>query len=1216
MLLAALCGVLAGTPADANAQDQEPMRLVPSMDLSPDGKQLVVAWRGDLWIASTSGGEARRLTHHPANDHMPWVSPDGTRVAFLSNRTGVDQVWLIALDGGPAKQVTHHTEGFGLYGWFPSGDAVLVRARHDHHWRQGLRFFKRTLDPIDPLELLFDAYGGSASISPDGKHIVFAREGERWWRKGYVGPRASQIWTYDLEKKTFRKLTDGEHGERWPLWIDSDSLYFVSQADGTFNLWRMNRDGTKRKQLTFLKDDGVMFPHVSADRSTLVFRRLFDLYTYDPKEGGEPRHVSLVHAGDREIERVQRRTVTRASAAAFTDDAREIAIVADGDVWVMDTELREPKRVTHTAAEERDPVFSPDFKTLYFVSDALGTPDVFSATRADETKYWWQNDEFVMKRLTNDEEVEAGLRFTPDGKRISFVKGRGDLWTMTPDGTDAIRVLSSWNRPDYDFSPDGNWVAYALSDNDFNRDVFITKADGTGEPVNVSRHPDDETSPRWSPDGKVLAFVGRRWEQEFDIYYVWLQKPDDERSSRDRKLEKALEKMAGRKKKKPGKAADTTKPTAEKHPTTGTWSGRLKGEPPIPPDGLEITLVITRNEDESLVMRLEVPGQFDLADVPFTFDDETNKVSFEVASPLGLLKGEGTKSGKVIEGAWSIEGTMSGTFRVERQSEEPTSGDAGAADTSTPAAKKTSEKSAETPKPIEIDFDGIADRVRRITINDSTEGNLIWSHDSRRLAFTATVNGAIGTYTVTFPDELTPKLLSATRGSNGRWLKEGNQIVWLVGGLPATLSGLDGKPARSGGPRSTSYAFQVQNEIDLPSEHAAAFDVAWRIMRDNWYDARMNNRDWDAVRRKYRPMAKACLRRDELELVVNLMLGELNGSHLGFRASKTAWTAPGWKQVTGHLGLRYDPSFEGPGLRVRDVVPRSPADLAKHRIEAGEIVTSIDGRPVEPYTNLVPIMTGVPNRSIEVEVRNAEGEERTLAIRPTTYAAIRGLMYDYWIDRTRAKVDELSQGSLGYLHVRGMNWSSFQRFEAELYKAGHGKDGLIIDVRENGGGFTTDHLLTCLTQPRHAITVPRGGGPGYPQSRMVYASWHKPIVVLCNQNSFSNAEIFSHAIKSLKRGKVVGVQTAGGVVSTGGARVMGVGSLRLPFRGWFVKDTGLDMELNGCVPDITVWPEPGEAAAGKDRQLEAAVEALSASVAEWKARPRPKLVPASERRTK
>lgn len=194
-----------------------------------------------------------------------------------------------------------------------------------------------------------------------------------------------------------------------------------------------------------------------------------------------------------------------------------------------------------------------------------------------------------------------------------------------------------------------------------------------------------------------------------------------------------------------------------------------------------------------------------------------------------------------------------------------------------------------------------------------------------------------------------------------------------------------------------------------------------------------------------------------------------------------------------------------------------------------------------------------------------------------------------------------------------MNAPSFYKFEEALYDAGAGKDGMVIDVRENGGGSTADLLLTALTQPRHAIAVPRGGGPGYPQDRTVFATWTKPIVVLCNQNSFSNAEIFSHAIKTLKRGKLVGVPTAGGVVSTGATPIMDVGTLRLPFRGWYTINDGQDMELHGAVPDVIVWPEPGEMPAGKDRQLEEAVKVLAADVEVEKNKLQPELKKATER---
>ncbi len=141
----------------------------------------------------------------------------------------------------------------------------------------------------------------------------------------------------------------------------------------------------------------------------------------------------------------------------------------------------------------------------------------------------------------------------------------------------------------------------------------------------------------------------------------------------------------------------------------------------------------------------------------------------------------------------------------------------------------------------------------------------------------------------------------------------------------------------------------------------------------------------------------------------------------------------------------------------------------------------------------------------------------------------------------------------------------------------------------------------------------RGGGPGYPQDRKIYATWNKPITVLCNQNSFSNAEIFSHAVKTLKRGQLVGVPTAGGVISTGAATIMDMGMLRLPGRGWYLLNDGRDMELNGAVPDHVVWPQPGDMPRGKDAQLAKAVQVLMGDVKAWKEKPRPPLQKATER---
>jgi tricorn protease len=406
------------------------------------------------------------------------------------------------------------------------------------------------------------------------------------------------------------------------------------------------------------------------------------------------------------------------------------------------------------------------------------------------------------------------------------------------------------------------------------------------------------------------------------------------------------------------------------------------------------------------------------------------------------------------------------------------------------------------------------------------------------------------------------------------------------------------------------FPFRAPQSQSRTGKQRAVFDQCWQVMRDRYYDERLGNRDWDAVRAKYREMAAQAPDMSTVAECVWLMLGELNGSHLGFTLNATTPTTS-WREETVHLGLRFDPLSLGPGWKVLEVIPKSPASKKESRIFVGEVIQEVDGKKVTPDMDVSTVLNGPLERDVMLVVEN-EGNKRQVVLRPITYTTARQLLYQAWIENNRRAVENFSEGSLGYLHISAMDDAGFQKFQEEIYHAGAGKDGLIIDVRENGGGSITDHLLTALTQPRHAITIPRGSStPGYPQDRMIYATWQKPIVVLCNQNSFSNAEVFSHAIKTLKRGQLVGVPTAGGVISTGSTAIMDVGTLRLPFRGWYVLSSGQDMELMGAKPDHIIWPQPGDT---EDRQLNKAVDVLKMDVTAWKKHPQPTIMKASERK--
>ena len=185
-----------------------------------------------------------------------------------------------------------------------------------------------------------------------------------------------------------------------------------------------------------------------------------------------------------------------------------------------------------------------------------------------------------------------------------------------------------------------------------------------------------------------------------------------------------------------------------------------------------------------------------------------------------------------------------------------------------------------------------------------------------------------------------------------------------------------------------------------------------------------------------------------------------------------------------------------------------------------------------------------------------------------------------------------------------MNWPSFERFERELTASGLGKEGIVIDVRYNGGGWTTDMLMTVLNVRQHAYTIPRGAAKSlnkehqnftqyYPYGeRLPFSSWTKPSIAMCNENSYSNAEIFSHAYKHLGLGTLVGQPTFGAVISTGGAGLMNGSFVRMPFRAWYVKATKENMEHGPAVPDIIVANQPDSKANGDDPQLKKAVDEL------------------------
>ena len=1048
-----LTSLLTGGVSNGMSQIQ----LQSSATITPDSKTLVFAWAGDIWTSSLQGGKASRLTYHPAPDDTPKVSRDGKFVFFNSDRTGSEQVFRIPIQGGTPDQITFHSEGSSLEDLHPTKPVILVRGYRDHSGRRPYRLIEKNLNPKEDEEIIFDANARYGRYSPDGKKLLIVRDGAPTYRKGYEGAQASRLWLYDFTKETFTEPVKDKTGCRYPIWApDGKSLYYVTSRSGAYNIWQHHFDKEGDRQITQYTDDSVFAPAISADGKTIVYRHLLDLHTISTQGKASPEKTDLYHRTTLEHPESETLTFRSTRDATVTPTGLEWAFEAGGEIWAMDTLLKEPNQLTNSPALESDIYFAKNGKYLYYKKDNGVIVNYWRMSKTNSKEFWWNAESFDHQPITKGPKQKYSFSLSPDEEQIAYVEYPGTLYLAKSDGSEARKLIEGWASPSYVWSPDGNHIAYAVQDYNYNSDIYIIATDGKSEPINVSRHPDSDYSPVWSPDGKILAFAGRRHSTQTDLFFVHLRRKTHFRSDRDTKIESARRAMSKDPQYKEEKKEETTEAKTEK----------------------------PKKEDED--------------------------------------------------------------------SQDP------------------------------IDFEDLYKRIQRIPLNGMSLSRLHWMPDSKNLTFQS--DGSI--HRVEAKAGAKPAVMAKASGPIIRY--SDNDKIYLVA---------DGVPSFFTKGRLSSYSFTIPINRDRVQYQRMGFKIAWRVLRDRFYDGRLNNRDWDKIRTKYELAAANAPTANEYARVMALLLGELNASHMGFYPNDfpKQWKFnEAWRSFTPHLGVRLDKKNQ-----VTFVHPNGPADRPGSRLHIGDRILKVDDQAIRSDVSLTRTLNGRLDRDIHLSVKGEKDEApREVIIRPISYSQARALAQSAHLDKRNTRVKNASKDKIGYLHVARMMWDEFEKFEHHIYERGAGKDGLIIDVRDNGGGFTCDHLLTVLTQPMHAYTVGRNGATGYPQDRHVYASWNKPIVVICNQNSFSNAEIFSHAIKTIDRGKLVGTPTAGGVISTGSATILELGRMRLPGRGWFLPHNGEDMELYGAVPHFIVDVRPGDLSSGKDPQLDKAIEVLKKEVKE------------------
>jgi tricorn protease len=433
--------------------------------------------------------------------------------------------------------------------------------------------------------------------------------------------------------------------------------------------------------------------------------------------------------------------------------------------------------------------------------------------------------------------------------------------------------------------------------------------------------------------------------------------------------------------------------------------------------------------------------------------------------------------------------------------------------------------------------------------------------------------------------------LYVSRDNRTLFFQEGDYVysVPMPPPLPPGVSASNASPATSAAPaQRRRINFTAKVKIDRPAEWAEMFDDAWRTMKYRFYDVKMHGTDWDAMRARYRPLVEYVGDRQELLNIINEMIGELNASHTG-AAPPQGGREPGAAQ-TGHLGLELEADAQAGRYRVTHVYEDGPADKDWVKVSVGDYLIAIDGKPVRAGDEYWQHLNYRLNRKVAVTFNNKaadDGAWRT-RIEPTSMGNYNQLRYERWVKQRRDLVTKLSNGRVGYIHIQAMNQPSLRKFEKELREY-RDKEAMVIDQRWNGGGNIEQELLGILVQRQYQVWQPRGTEATTRPANGFFG----PKVVLQNWRSASNAEMFPAGFRALGLGKVIGTPTPGAVIGTGSYTLIDGSTVRTPGIGVYLADKQqTNMENTGVRPDILVENSPEDNLAGRDRQIEVAVEEL------------------------
>jgi tricorn protease len=1061
----------------------------------------------DVWLAPAAGGRAWRFTADQATAQWPRLSPGGGHLAWVSSRDGGPEIYAAGVDDGATQRLTYWAAPTArVCGWTGDGEVLAISAAGQPFGDQmrarvlgtdlaGGLGAERIL-PFGPVSDISSGDGRTALLTG-----TWGQDMAHW--KRYRGGTAGKLWVGDgLDggaASTFRRVLAGIGGQLGSPMIVGNRVAFLSDYEGTGNIYSVAADGTGLRRHT--DHDGWYARQASTDGRRVVYSCGGELWMLDgldaeavrldivlgtPADGRAPRLITAAdHVGSLSVDKSGRASAVEVRGTVHWLTHR------DGPARVLAAVPGTRARFPQVLGTAGDVVWATDEDG----TDALaigGAPAAGPAT---------------VRRLAAGQVGRIhSLAAAPDGSAVAVAAQDGHLW-LVDVGTGQVRQLASSDNGAVNglaWSPDSAWLAWS-------------------EPTD---HPAD-------PGGLAL-----------------------------RKLR--LARVAD------GEVADAT-------------DGRfIDTDPVFSLDGKYLAFLSRRSFDPIYDAHF-----FDLS---FPYGARPYLVPLQAAAPSPF--------GPELDG------------RPASSGDEEKAGGSPATDRSSPANGSDGRGEAGQDKglaPVVIDTDGLAGRVVTLPVPESrysrlrpVKGGLAWLREP--------VKGELGLGGAA-PDDDAPrpslerfdfaKRTVTELASDADWFEASGDGTKLVISDRGKLT--VGPADRKADPDNDDDKIVIDRSrarfsADPPALWQQAYAEAFRIMRHDYWVADMADVDWDAVREEYRPLLDRIASQDDFTDLLWEVFGELGTSHCYARSpareNKNAANVPGilgadlgrdgdiWRVTRTVLGEASDPRA------------RAPLAAPGAGIAAGDAILAVDGRPVGPQ-GPGPLLLGTAGKPVALTIGPASGgEPRQVAVVPLRSDS--RLRYLDWVRHKRAQVHELSGGRAGYVHVPDMvseGWADFNRdLRSEMLH-----DAVIVDVRSNGGGHTSELVIEKLN--RHVIgwDSRRGMQPGtYPADAP-----RGPLVALADEFAGSDGDIVTAAIQSLQLGPVVGTRTWGGVIGYDDYHELVDGTkMTVPRLSFWFATSGWGVENHGVDPDVEVLMTPADWAADRDTQLETAVRLALAALEE------------------